>query len=251
MSATTTQGKILGVIPARWASSRFPGKPLHPIAGKPMIQHVWERCQQAKKLAATLIATDDERIAKTAKAFGARVKMTSSEHLSGTDRIAEVMAAENEFSHVINIQGDEPLINAGLIDKIAEKLSENPSISMITAALPLVDHFDLANPNIVKTVITRDGEALYFSRSVIPYQHSETPVTTCYRHQGIYGYTKEFLLKFIRWEPSPLELAEKLEQLRALENGARIHVIITDDNSSGVDTPEQADMVEQLLLANR
>lgn len=122
---------------------------------------------------------------------------------------------------------------------------------MITAALPLVDHFDLANPNIVKTVITRDGEALYFSRSVIPYQHSETPVTTCYRHKGIYGYTKEFLLKFIRWEPSPLELAEKLEQLRALENGARIHVIITDDNSSGVDTPEQADMVEQLLLANR
>ena len=251
MNATTTQSKIIGVIPARWDSSRFPGKPLHPIAGKPMIQHVWERCQQARKLAATLIATDDERIAKTATAFGARVKMTSSEHLSGTDRIAEAITTENEFSHVINIQGDEPLINAGLIDQIAAKLSETPSISMITAALPLVDHLDLANPNIVKTVITRDGQALYFSRSVIPYQDSESQARTCYRHKGIYGYTKEFLLKFVRWEPSPLELAEKLEQLRALENGAHIHVIITDDNSCGVDTPEQAEMVEQLLLASR
>ncbi|MCP4849986.1 MAG: 3-deoxy-manno-octulosonate cytidylyltransferase [Verrucomicrobiaceae bacterium] len=250
MSNATTQSNILGVIPARWDSSRFPGKPLHPIAGKPMIQHVWERCQLAEKLAATIIATDDERIAKTATAFGARVKMTSSEHLSGTDRIAEAIATENEFSHVINIQGDEPLINAGLIDQIATKLSESPAISMITAALPFVNHLDLANPNIVKTVITRDGQALYFSRSVIPYQDSKNQVTTCYRHKGIYGYTKEFLLKFVRWEPSPLELAEKLEQLRALENGAQIHVVITDDDSSGVDTPEQADVVEQLLLAN-
>ena len=249
MNTATTQGKIIGVIPARWESSRFPGKPLHLIAGKPMIQHVWERCQKAHRLAATLIATDDERIANTARKFGARVKMTSPSHLSGTDRIAEAIAAENEFSHVINIQGDEPLINAGLIDEIADKLSENPTISMITAALPLVDHLDLANPNIVKTVINGDGKALYFSRSVIPFQDSESPATNCYRHKGIYGYTREFLLKFVRWEPSPLELAEKLEQLRALENGARIHVVITDDDSTGVDTLAQADMVEQLLLA--
>ena len=121
---------------------------------------------------------------------------------------------------------------------------------MITAAVPVMDNLDLANPNIVKTVITRDGEALYFSRSVIPYQDSEIPVTPCYRHKGIYGYTREFLLKFVRWDPTPLELAEKLEQLRALENGAHIHVVMTDDTSCGVDTPAQADMVEQLILAN-
>ena len=186
MNTIPTKGKIIGVIPARWESTRFPGKPLHPIAGKPMIQHVWERCQAADRLAATLIATDDERIANTARAFGARVKMTSTTHLSGTDRIAEAIASESEFSHVINIQGDEPLINAGLIDELAAKLSETPSISMITAALPLVDHLDLSNPNIVKTVITGNGEALYFSRSVIPYQDSESPATTCYRHKGIY-----------------------------------------------------------------
>ena len=250
MIAATTKPRTLGIIPARWESTRFPGKPLHPIAGKPMIQHVWERCRQAKNLDATLIATDDERIAEVAGTFGARVEMTSSSHISGTDRIAEAVTAEADCTHVINIQGDEPLITPGLIDQVAARLTENPSISMVTAALPVVDDLDLANPNIVKTVITSKGEALYFSRSVIPYQDSKIPVTPCYRHKGIYGYTREFLLKFVRWEPSPLELAEKLEQLRALENGERIHVIITDDASSGVDTPAQADMVEKLLLAN-
>ena len=250
MNHETTQIKTLGIIPARWGSTRFPGKPLHPIAGKPLIQHVWERCQQAKRLEATLIATDDERIAKAAEAFGARVKMTSPEHISGTDRIAEAVTSEPDCSHVLNIQGDEPLISPELIDLVAARLTENAGISMITAAVPVTDNLDLANPNIVKTVLTRDGEALYFSRSVIPYQDSEIPVTPCYRHKGIYGYTREFLLKFVRWDPSPLELAEKLEQLRALENGAHIHVVMTDDTSSGVDTPAQADMVEQLILAN-
>lgn len=250
MNATTTEGKIVGVIPARWQSSRFPGKPLHNIAGKPMIQHVWERCQKSEKLETVLIATDDDRIAQAAAAFGARVKMTSGSHLSGTDRIAEAIADEEQFSHVINIQGDEPLINTGLIDRIAAKLIENPSIPMVTAALPVDSgHLNLANPNIVKTVINGDDKALYFSRSVIPFQDSESPATACYRHKGIYGYTREFLLQFVRWQPSPLELAEKLEQLRALENGASIHVIITDDDSPGVDTPDQAAMVEQLLLA--
>lgn len=214
-----------------------------------MIQHVWERCQASERLEAVLIATDDDRIAQAATAFGAQVKMTSDTHLSGTDRIAETIADEDQFSHVINIQGDEPLINTELIDRIATTLIDNPSIPMITAALPMENHLDLANPNIVKTVISVDGKALYFSRSVIPYQDSESPATTCYRHKGIYGYTREFLLKFVRWQPSPLELTEKLEQLRALENGISIHVIITDDDSPGVDTPEQAAIVEQLVLA--
>ena len=249
MIAPPNTGKVVGVIPARWQSSRFPGKPLHDIAGKPMIQHVWERCQASETLEAVLIATDDERIAQTARAFGAQVKMTSDAHLSGTDRIAETIADEDQFSHVINIQGDEPLINTGLIDRIAIKLIDNPSIPMITAALPMDNHLDLANPNIVKTVISADGKALYFSRSVIPYQDSGSPATSCYRHKGIYGYTREFLLKFVRWKPSPLELTEKLEQLRALENGVSIHVIITDDDSPGVDTPEQAAIVEKLVLA--
>ena len=249
MSPPPNTGKVVGVIPARWQSSRFPGKPLHDIAGKPMIQHVWERCQASETLEAVLIATDDERIAQAATAFGAQVKMTSDTHLSGTDRIAETIADEDQFSHVINIQGDEPLINTDLIDRIATTLIDNPSIPMITAALPMENHLDLANPNIVKTVISVDGKALYFSRSVIPYQDSESPATTCYRHKGIYGYTREFLLKFVRWQPSPLELTEKLEQLRALENGISIHVIITDDDSPGVDTPEQAAIVEQLVLA--
>ncbi len=249
MSPLPNTGKVVGVIPARWQSSRFPGKPLHDIAGKPMIQHVWERCQASERLEAVLIATDDDRIAQAATAFGAQVKMTSDTHLSGTDRIAETIADEDQFSHVINIQGDEPLINTELIDRIATTLIDNPSIPMITAALPMENHLDLANPNIVKTVISVDGKALYFSRSVIPYQDSESPATTCYRHKGIYGYTREFLLKFVRWQPSPLELTEKLEQLRALENGISIHVIITDDDSPGVDTPEQAAIVEQLVLA--
>ncbi len=249
MSPPLNTGKVVGVIPARWQSSRFPGKPLHDIAGKPMIQHVWERCQASERLEAVLIATDDDRIAQAATAFGAQVKMTSDTHLSGTDRIAETIADEDQFSHVINIQGDEPLINTELIDRIATTLIDNPSIPMITAALPMENHLDLANPNIVKTVISVDGKALYFSRSVIPYQDSESPATTCYRHKGIYGYTREFLLKFVRWQPSPLELTEKLEQLRALENGISIHVIITDDDSPGVDTPEQAAIVEQLVLA--
>ena len=249
MSPPPNTGKVVGVIPARWQSSRFPGKPLHDIAGKPMIQHVWERCQASERLEAVLIATDDDRIAQAATAFGAQVKMTSDTHLSGTDRIAETITDEDQFSHVINIQGDEPLINTELIDRIATTLIDNPSIPMITAALPMENHLDLANPNIVKTVISVDGKALYFSRSVIPYQDSESPATTCYRHKGIYGYTREFLLKFVRWQPSPLELTEKLEQLRALENGISIHVIITDDDSPGVDTPEQAAIVEQLVLA--
>ena len=242
--------RVLGIIPARWASTRFPGKPLHPIAGKPLIQHVWDQCNKTHSLDEILIATDDARIAESAESFGAKVVMTSNDHVSGTDRIAEAAQTDQECTHIINIQGDEPLIDPGLIDQLAEKISNDSTICMITAAVLGINNLDLANSNVVKTVINKENNAIYFSRSVIPHQNSERPAAPCYRHKGIYGYTKDFLLKFVRWEPSPLELAERLEQLRAIENGASIHVIITDDNSIGVDTPEQAIMIEQQILAN-
>ena len=245
------KNRVLGIIPARWASSRFPGKPLHPIAGKPLIQHVWDQCKKTQNLDEILIATDDTRIAENAESFGAKVVMTSNDHVSGTDRIAEAAKTDQHCTHIINIQGDEPLIDPELIDQLAEKISNDPKICMITAAVPGINNLDLANSNVVKTVINKENNAIYFSRSVIPHQNSESPAAPCYRHKGIYGYTKDFLLKFVRWEPSPLELAERLEQLRAIENGESIHVIITDDNSIGVDTPEQAIMVEQQILANK
>jgi len=244
------KSRVLGIIPARWASTRFPGKPLHPIAGKPLIQHVWDQCKKTNNLDEILIATDDTRIAESAESFGAKVVMTSDNHVSGTDRIAEAAITHQNSTHIINIQGDEPLIDPNLIDQLAEKISNDSTICMITAAVAGINNLDLANSNVVKTVIDKENNAIYFSRSVIPHQNSESPAAPCYRHKGIYGYTKDFLLKFVRWEPSPLELAESLEQLRAIENGERIHVIITDDNSIGVDTPEQAIMVEQQILAN-
>ena len=244
------KSRVLGIIPARWASTRFPGKPLHPIAGKPLIQHVWDQCKKSRNLDEILIATDDTRIAESAESFGAKVVMTSDNHVSGTDRIAEAAITDQNSTHIINIQGDEPLIDPNLIDQLAEKISNDSTICMITAAVAGINNLDLANSNVVKTVIDKENNAIYFSRSVIPHQNSESPAAPCYRHKGIYGYTKDFLLKFVRWDPSPLELAESLEQLRAIENGERIHVIITDDNSIGVDTPEQAIMVEQQILAN-
>ena len=240
--------KILGIIPARWGSTQFPGKPLHNIAGKPLIQHVWERAKESKLLEKVIIATDDSRIKEAAENFGAIVTMTSNTHLSGTDRIAETMKEESNCTHVLNIQGDEPLIDCSLIDQLCEKLSKNSDICMITAAILIKNNLDLANPNIVKTIIDKYNNAIYFSRSLIPYQTSENPAAPCFRHKGIYGYTKDFLLKFVRWDPSPLELTESLEQLRAIENGEKIHVVITEDDSIGVDTPEQALIVENQIL---
>lgn len=216
-----------------------------------MIQHVWERCQLAQQLDATIIATDDSRIAAAAEAFGAKVAMTSPDHASGTDRIAEAASGDPECTHVINIQGDEPLIDPALIDQLAGALTGAPEVEMITAAVPAAEADDLSDPNIVKTVLNKRGEALYFSRSLIPHNIDQTTVAPRYRHMGIYGYTRDFLLRFVSWEPSPLELSERLEQLRALENGARIHAIVTTDTAIGVDTPEQATRVEQLILANR
>jgi len=245
--ATSGKHRILGIIPARWASTRFPGKPLHEIAGKPLVQHVWERCQQCKLLDDVVIATDDARIQDACISFGAKVVMTSPDHPTGTDRIAEAAAALPDATHVINIQGDEPLIDPMLIDQLGQSLLDDSGVSMATAANPITDDSLMADSNVVKVVLTNNGDALYFSRSPLPYQRSESPALQLYRHKGIYAYRRDFLEKFVTWEPSPLELAESLEQLRALENSARIKVIVTDDESPGVDTLEQAQEIEALL----
>ncbi|NLT71554.1 MAG: 3-deoxy-manno-octulosonate cytidylyltransferase [Verrucomicrobiaceae bacterium] len=244
----TQPSQVLGVIPARWGSTRFPGKPLHLIAGKSLVEHVWDRCQACRGLSFVTVATDDERIAAAVEAFGGHVTMTRPDHPSGTDRTAEVARAFSEMSHVINIQGDEPLIDPGLIDSLADTLAADPALPMITAANPLAaDDPLLIDPNVVKVTVTGDGHALYFSRSLIPHPRSVPADLVYYRHKGIYGFRRDFLFDFVSWAPSLLERTEGLEQLRALENGARIRVVFTDDTSPGVDTPEQAAILQQLL----
>lgn len=239
--------KAAGVIPARWGSTRFPEKALHLIAGKPLLQHVWERCMRARALDAVIVATDDMRIAEAAFGWGAEVAFTSAQHRSGTDRAAEIASKAPEFSHIINVQGDEPLIDPKLIDRIAGELKADRNLEMITAAHPFEDERDVLSPHQVKVVLDAKRNALYFSRSQIPFASADGYL----RHQGIYGYTRELLLRFVRWKPSPLERAESLEQLRALENGVRIHVLITKKGSPGVDTPEDAMAVARILRSVR
>ena len=238
--------KVAVVIPARWGSTRFPGKPLHLIAGKPLIQHVWERCQRARGVEGVVIATDDMRIAEASFDFGAEVSMTSPKHRSGTDRVAEVAGRLKGITHVVNVQGDEPVIEPKLVSRLATALLEDKRIDMVTAANEFGPEEDVANPNAVKVVLDRDRNGIYFSRSPIPFVR-DSPVVPYYRHQGIYGYSTKFLLQFVKWKPGMLERSEQLEQLRALENGARIRVILTKHASIGVDTPEDVATVERLL----
>ena len=248
MTHSPTPTYILGVLPARWGSTRFPGKPLHLIAGKPLIQHVWERCRQCSGLDEIIVATDDARIRDAVIGFGGKVAMTSPDHPTGTDRIAEAVQAVPQATHIVNIQGDEPLIDPALIDELAATMAADASLDMATAANPL-DPADPAvqDPNVVKVVIALDGRALYFSRSPLPFFRNPVEGLPVLRHKGIYAYQRSFLERFVTWPPSPLEKAESLEQLRALENGASIKVLITTDTSPGVDTPEQALEIERLL----
>jgi 3-deoxy-manno-octulosonate cytidylyltransferase (CMP-KDO synthetase) len=241
---------IVGILPARWGSTRFPGKPLHLIAGKPLIQHVWEQCRKCHRLDELFIATDDERILAAAASFGAQAVMTSPDHPTGTDRLAEAVRALPQAAIILNIQGDEPLIDPALIDELAGAMVADPTLDMATAANPL-DPADPAvhDPNVVKVVTTLAGKALYFSRSPLPYFRNAVPGLPVMRHKGIYAYRRHFLERFVTWPPSPLERAESLEQLRALENGASIKVLLTHDTSPGVDTPEQAAHVESILLS--
>jgi 3-deoxy-manno-octulosonate cytidylyltransferase (CMP-KDO synthetase) len=241
--------KATGIIPARWGSTRFPGKPLHLIAGKPLVRRVWEQCKRATNLDSVIIATDDMRIAKAAFNWGAEVAMTSRSHCSGTDRIAEVVRNAKQFAFVVNIQGDEPLVDPQLIDKIVEKLRSDRAVQMVTAAHPFEHAKDALSPHQVKVVVDLAGTALYFSRARIPFQ--ENGRTLSLRHQGIYGFRRSALLQFVKWKPSPLERAESLEQLRALENGVKVHVLITARGSPGIDTLADAEALEPKLVRAR
>ncbi|MHB1307996.1 MAG: 3-deoxy-manno-octulosonate cytidylyltransferase [Limisphaerales bacterium] len=242
--------RILGVIPARFASTRFPGKPLHLIAGRPLIQHVVERCRLAGTLAEVIVATDDERIAAVVRAF-CRVEMTRTDHPSGTDRIAEVMERV-EADAVVNIQGDEPLIDPGVVDAVAGALAE---AGMSTAATPIRDAAEYDNPNVVKVVVSAAGRALYFSRRTIPYLREaasrsvpeQLAAFPFLKHLGLYGYRREILRQLVQLPVSRLEQAEKLEQLRALEHGIAIAVVPVEHDSVGVDVPADAERVERLL----
>jgi 3-deoxy-manno-octulosonate cytidylyltransferase (CMP-KDO synthetase) len=246
MLSSIVRHTVLGVIPARFASSRFPGKPLAVVAGKSMLRHVWERASLAGSLSRLLIATDDDRIFAEARRFGAMIRMTSPEHSSGTERVAEV-AASDSASLVVNIQGDEPLIEPTAIDAAVNGLIEHPECDMCTLKKRIQDQRELVNPNVVKVVTSLDGNAIYFSRLPIPYETGIGVVH--YKHIGLYVYRRDFLLRYAQLPAGPLEKAERLEQLRALENGCRIHVVETDYDSIGVDTPEDLERVADLLAA--
>jgi len=240
--------KAVVIIPARWGSSRFPGKPLHEIAGKPLLRHVWERCCRARKIAVAIIATDDRRIADAAFTWGAEVALTSAKHESGTDRVAEVAMRSKKFSIIVNVQGDEPLVDPRLIDRFVETLRTNRNVGIVTAAHQFSDARDAISPHQVKVVIDRACNALYFSRAPIPAsRNAEGRHSPFLRHQGIYGFRRATLLQFVQWKPTPLERCESLEQLRALENGVTVHVLVTKHGSPGVDTPADADYVAALL----
>jgi 3-deoxy-manno-octulosonate cytidylyltransferase (CMP-KDO synthetase) len=240
--------KAVVIIPARWGSTRFPGKPLYEIASKPLLRHVWERCRRARKIDTTVIATDDMRVAEAAFAWGAEVALTSPKHQSGTDRIAEVAKRSRKFSIIVNVQGDEPLVDPRLIDRFVETLRRNRDVGIVTAAHLFSDPRDALSPHQVKVVIDRAGNALYFSRAPIPApRNAEGGRSLFLRHQGIYGFRRATLLQFVQWKPTPLERCESLEQLRALENGVRVHVLLTKHGSPGVDTPADAQAIAASL----
>jgi len=247
MVRSIVQHRILGVIPARYASSRFPGKALAVVAGKTLIHHVFERASQAVSLTELIIATDDERIRDEARRFDAPVRMTRSDHPSGTDRVAEV-AADTSAEIIVNIQGDEPLIDPAAIDAAALSLLDDPPVPMATLKKQIVNLQEFTNPNVVKVVTDGRNNAIYFSRSPIPYDLSGQAVH--YKHIGLYVYRRDFLLSYSRLPIGPLERAERLEQLRALENGYRIRVVETEYESLGVDTPDDLRRVEEFIEQN-
>ncbi|MBK9291336.1 MAG: 3-deoxy-manno-octulosonate cytidylyltransferase [Bacteroidetes bacterium] len=244
--------KIIGIIPARWASTRFPGKPLTNINGKTMIRRVFEQASRCPKLDMVLVATDDERIVHEVESFGGQVVMTGTHHTSGTDRCLEALdQCVRPFDAVINIQGDEPYVNPDHIALLAETISR-PGVQIATLVSPVANNEELFNPNVVKVVVGQDGNALYFSRQPIPYLRGTEAadwlnIHTFYRHIGMYAYAADVLRKITHLPVSPLERAESLEQLRWLENGFRIAVALVEKAMPGVDTPEDVDKLRNIF----
>jgi 3-deoxy-manno-octulosonate cytidylyltransferase (CMP-KDO synthetase) len=238
----------LGIIPARYGSSRLPGKPLVPLEGKPLVQHVWERARRARRLAGLVVATDDERIATVVAAFGGRAVMTSSRHASGTDRLAEV-ARSTTAALYVNIQGDEPLLDPADVDTLVDGLASDTEAPMGTLASPLADPREAEDPNVVKVVCDSADRALYFSRARVPHpRHPDAATSSPWRrHIGLYAYRREFLLEFASWPPTPLERIEGLEQLRALERGCKIRVFPARGRYLAVDTQEDVVAVQTAL----
>jgi 3-deoxy-manno-octulosonate cytidylyltransferase (CMP-KDO synthetase) len=246
--------KTLGIIPARFTSTRFPGKPLHLVAGRPLIEHVVERCRQASSLTDVIVATDDDRIRQVVSRF-CRVEMTSPTHPSGTDRIAEVVR-RCPCDAAVNVQGDEPLIDPAVIDAVAAALAD---AEIATAAAPLRDPAEFVSPNVVKVVVSASGRALYFSRFAVPFLREaanrsvpeQLAAFPFLKHLGIYGYRRATLLRVVALPVSPLERAEKLEQLRALEHGFSIAVVRVEHDTVGVDVPADVERVERLLTPRK
>lgn len=251
--------KITVIIPARYGSTRFEGKAIADIMGKPMVQHVYERASRASLVSDVMVATDDERIAAAVRTFGGRVEMTSPTHETGTDRLAEV-ARRSDADIIVNVQGDEPLIEPAMIDQAIRPLVEDSTLPMGTLKSRITTLHDFLSPNVVKVVTDQAGFALYFSRSPLPNFRDRwndlkdeafiSGKLLCYKHIGLYVYRRDFLLRFASLAPTPLEQAEKLEQLRALENGHRIRVVETEHASIGVDTPADLEKVLEYLKAH-
>jgi len=240
--------KVLAVIPARYAATRFPGKPLVSLLGKPMVQHVYERCVEAACFDQTVIATDDERIAAAARAFGAEPVMTSASHPSGTDRLAEV-ARHKEAALYVNVQGDEPAVNPESLRALTA-LFHSPEVQLATLVRPL-DEAERTNPNVVKVVLAENGDALYFSRHDLPFTRDEKAAPKRWAHLGLYAYRRETLLKLASLSPTALEKSEGLEQLRALGHGLAIRCAVTSHRSQAVDTPDDVRAAEAALNALR
>ena len=237
--------KSICVIPARYSSTRLPGKPLKDICGKPMICRVWERASKAKSVAEVIVATDDDRILQAVEKNHGRAIMTRADHKTGTDRLAEVAEKFPDAEVVVNVQGDEPLIEPSLIDELVTEFVKDKNLQMATVATELLDAEEMSNPNNVKVVLDKNNDALYFSRSLIPYPRNAGK-SKVFKHIGIYAYRRNFLLDYAKMEPTPLEQSESLEQLRALENGFKIRVIKSSCRFVGVDTEEDLKLVNEI-----
>jgi 3-deoxy-manno-octulosonate cytidylyltransferase (CMP-KDO synthetase) len=246
-----TSATIAAIIPARYASTRFPGKPLVNLGGLTMIERVYRQAARSCLVQSVIVATDDERIAATVEAFGGTFAITRADHPSGTDRLAEVARKHPELDVIVNVQGDEPLIDPAAIDAAVAPLLSDPAIEMSTLAAPLLRREELESPQVVKVVVDQQGFALYFSRAAIPCYRDNRPFESrrYLGHVGLYVYRRECLLKLASLTATPLEAAESLEQLRALENGIRIRVIETSYRSLAIDVPEDVDAVQAALEA--